>query len=363
MAAMRSEAEHHVLQLCIAANGQERTSIFKKIWLNLQLYEFPELTYHYLMNNKMNLLFFSVFLVLAMAFNSCSILPNTPQPDLEIQTFFDPVSMDPLVTDSGYPSTFKGWSFEIEGSPVNALWWQPEGKGPNPTILILHGYPGNEKNLDLARVLQRAGFNVMFLHYRGTWGSAGHFTFSNALKDIATAVDQVRTCFGEPECETPVDPNKVALFGHSMGGWLAMLSAIEVPGISCAAILDFGDLGFSQFFAEHGDVPPWLKEHEEYWTLEGSPLRIEGEGALSSDLLANVNRFGLVGRSADLAKQHLFILSTGDNEGHPILVQALKEQKAKHLRAEVWDTDHPFNNRRVQLARAMVEYFGNTCFN
>ena len=316
-------------------------------------------------NNKTYLVYLAIF-ALGTAVSSCSSPAGISNDDLDIQAEFDPVSMDPQVNDSEYAPTFVGWSFEIEGSLVNALWWQPEGKGPNPTILLLHGYPGNEKNLDLARVLQRAGFNVMFFHYRGTWGSAGYFTFSNALADIAAAVAEVRTCFGEPECPYPVDANRIALFGHSMGGWLGMLSAMEIPGISCAAILDFGMASrasdIDQYFKEHGDVPPWSREEEEHWLLDGTALRIAGAGALTSDLLADVDRFTVIGRSVELARQNLFILSSTHNEEHPVVVEALKEQGAKRLRAETWDTDHSFNNRRVRLARAMVDYYGNSCF-
>jgi pimeloyl-ACP methyl ester carboxylesterase len=319
------------------------------------------------MKNIKNCIVYLTLFALSMVISSCSPPADTSQADSNTEAVFDPVSMDPRVADSEYAPTFEGWSFEVEGSLVNAQWWQPEGKGPNPTILLLHGYPGNEKNLDLARVLQRAGFNVMFFHYRGTWGSAGHFTFSNALEDIAAAVAEVRTCFGEPECEYPVDANKIALFGHSMGGWLGMLSAIEIPGISCAAILDFGMAFWAseadQHVAEHGEVPPWLKENEEYWMTEGRPLRIEGEGSFSADLLANIERFGPIERATELARQNLFILSTTDNEKHPIVVQALEEQGAKQLRAETWESDHSFNDRRIELAYAMVDYYSNSCFN
>ena len=38
-------------------------------------------------------------------------------------------------------------------------------------VLLLHGFPGNEKNLDLAQDLRADGFNVLFFHYRGAWGS------------------------------------------------------------------------------------------------------------------------------------------------------------------------------------------------
>ena len=314
------------------------------------------------MTNIKNCIAYLALIALGMAISSCSGPADTPQSDPNTPAVFDPVGMDPQVTDPEHPPTFTSWSLDVEGSRVNALWWQPEGEGPNPTILLLHGYPGNEKNLDLARALQRAGFNVAFFHYRGTWGSAGYFTFSSALEDIAAVVDTMRSCSSDPECELPIDPDKIAFFGHSMGGWLAMLAAMEIPGISCSGVLDFWEPEVARYFDEHAELPPRFKAEEKVWVLDGSPLRIEGEGALGSDLLANVERFGLVGRSADLAKQNLLILSTPDNGAHPIVVETLEVQAAKRLRAEIWDTDHSFNDRRIRLARAMVDYFSNSCF-
>lgn len=42
------------------------------------------------------------------------------------------------------------------------------GAGPHPTVLLLHGLPGNEQNVDLAQSIRRAGWNVLTLHYRGS---------------------------------------------------------------------------------------------------------------------------------------------------------------------------------------------------
>jgi hypothetical protein len=69
-----------------------------------------------------------------------------------------------------------------------------------------------------------------------------------------------------------------------------------------------------------------------------------------------------MGRIDELAKQRLFVLSSSLVDNYSTLVQALEEHGAEHLRAELWQTDHPFNGRRVELARAMVDYFTNDCF-
>ena len=58
--------------------------------------------------------------------------------------------------------------------------------------MLLHGFPGNEQNLDLAQVIRRAGWNVLTLHYRGAWGSPGSFSIGNVLQHADAAGAFVR---------------------------------------------------------------------------------------------------------------------------------------------------------------------------
>jgi len=67
------------------------------------------------------------------------------------------------------------------GSRMNALVYLAAGSGPHPVVVFLHGYPGNEKNLDLAQAVRRAGFDAVYFDYRGTWGSGGTFSFGHGL--------------------------------------------------------------------------------------------------------------------------------------------------------------------------------------
>lgn len=53
-------------------------------------------------------------------------------------------------------------NFESHGNRLNGIVYLANGAGPHPTVVLLHGFPGNEKNLDLAQALRRDGFNVLF---------------------------------------------------------------------------------------------------------------------------------------------------------------------------------------------------------
>src|ERR1039457_7191153 len=67
------------------------------------------------------------------------------------------------------------------GKGMNGLFYLAGGAGPHPTFVLLHGFPGNEQNLDLAQAIRRAGWNVLTLHYRGSWGSPGFFSIRHVL--------------------------------------------------------------------------------------------------------------------------------------------------------------------------------------
>ena len=89
----------------------------------------------------------------------------------------DPVTADPAPgVDTAYPPSTEELAFQSQGSRLNGFFDLANGKGPHPTVILLHGFPGNERNLDLAQALRRAGMNVLFFHYRGAWGSGGTFS-------------------------------------------------------------------------------------------------------------------------------------------------------------------------------------------
>ena len=67
------------------------------------------------------------------------------------------------------------------------------GQGPAPDVILLHGLPGNERNLDLAQAIRRAGWDVLTFTYRGAWGSPGDFSIANAMEDAAAALDFARS--------------------------------------------------------------------------------------------------------------------------------------------------------------------------
>src|SRR5580704_11889917 len=125
--------------------------------------------------------------------------------------------------DAAHPAKMTVLHIPTHGVLINGLVYQPSGAGPHPTIVICHGLPGNEKNLDLAQALRRAGWNAVTFNYRGSWGSPGKFRFTQNLEDANAVLAYLR----DPANATKlgIDPRRIVLVGHSMGGWVVSLTA------------------------------------------------------------------------------------------------------------------------------------------
>ena len=279
---------------------------------------------------------------------------------LGAQATYDPASADPPARDTLFPPSIEELALTSAGARMNALMYVAQGKGPHPTVILLHGYPGNERNLDLAQAMRRAGMNVLFFSYRGAWGSGGEFSFANAQADVAAALRFVRS--REVAEKYRADSTRVALVGHSMGGWLALLGAAADTGVRCVGGIEIGDM--SAHGAAVKSDPKAAKEFEDYsaWLVApGGPLRAGSARSLVASLDANAERWSLPHNAPALRDRAVLLLDNTRNRGHAPLVQALERAGAAHVTALVWPTDHSFSDRRIELARTVVGWLHDGC--
>ncbi len=197
-------------------------------------------------------------------------------------------------------------SFQLpsHGALLNALVYVASGAGPHPIVLLLHGFPGNEKNLDLAQTLRRAGFDVLFFNYRGSWGSPGDFSFTHSIEDVDAAIDYLRTPANATKLRA--DPNSLILVGHSMGGMLSAIIAAnhaKDPWLKAIVLISAANMAgrvLPAVQSGHGDqaIAPVAKN----LAAEGmSPLAGTTPETLARELIANAPAWDIPSLAPKLA--------------------------------------------------------------
>ncbi|OYD23909.1 alpha/beta hydrolase family protein [Oceanimonas baumannii] len=166
--------------------------------------------------------FFVVLLITASAFSNAYEVgfdkTNVP-PSIESNGFpmalFYPTSSEPKVVELG---PFK-LNVAVEGEVL---------KGKHPLVIVSHGSGGSHLSYkDVAISLAKNGFIVgMPLHPQNNYmdnsleGSVTNYT--NRPKHITLAID---TLLNASDLNTYIDSDKIAVLGHSVGGYAAIAAA------------------------------------------------------------------------------------------------------------------------------------------
>lgn len=100
----------------------------------------------------------------------------------------------------------------VNGSKLLGGFYRAAGESPRPTAIFAHGVPGVEKNMDLVYALREEGWNALYFHYRGSWGSEGNYNLLQQGDDIKATLAWVLQ-------QPSVDQDHLLLIGSSIGGY------------------------------------------------------------------------------------------------------------------------------------------------
>ena len=64
--------------------------------------------------------------------------------------------------DAAHPAGMSAFVIPSGDGAINAVMYTAAGAGLHPTLLLLHGFPGNEQNLDIAQAARRANMISCF---------------------------------------------------------------------------------------------------------------------------------------------------------------------------------------------------------
>jgi uncharacterized protein len=256
------------------------------------------------------------------------------------------ISTDPPI-DKAHPAGMSVLHIPTQGLLINGLLYSPSGAGPHPTLVICHGLPGNEKNLDLAQAVRRAGWNAVTFNYRGSWGSPGPFRFAQNPRDAEAVLKFLR----DPgnAAKLGIDPKRIALAGHSMGGWVVAHTASRDPGLMGAALISMADMGYLGL-APHPRVVAVMADDME--TLADVTAE-----SMADEVAAHAKEFVVAGTAAGLAKIPVLAITSNDGLASQTdaLVAAIQSKGGKVATVHM-ATDHGYSDHRIALENAVITW-------
>ena len=263
--------------------------------------------------------------------------------------------------DAAHPARLEVLHIPSGGGMLNAIAYVAAGAGPQPTLILFHGLPGNEKNLDLAQAVRRAGWTVIAPNYRGSWGSPGAYSFAGDLVDgdavIAYARDPANAA------KLGIDPKRIAVAGHSLGGWVAAMTAAHDPQRLGTILISAANIG-SVGRMPRAELVPFAADNRE--TLAATAEE------MADELAANTAAFDWSQTARGLALRPLLVLTSDDGlaPGASALVASVRASKTVkvpvvHVGPDTQKltidevhvaTDHSWSDARIRLQTEIIRW-------
>jgi fermentation-respiration switch protein FrsA (DUF1100 family) len=284
--------------------------------------------------------YFLVLLFVIPSLSSCRLSPPTKRlDDRYLNNDFKP--------DALYPAGQVELTIPSSGSKIYGLAYTADGKGPHPTVILSHGLPGNERNLDLAQSIRRAGYNVIYYNYRGSWGSEGTFEFKNAIEDVKSVLDYITDSANTTSLK--VDQDRIVLYGHSMGASFSLFSGLTDPRVKGI----IGTSVFNPYTLLQGDEARGnLLSLKEYLLTLGM-LNCDPDKFLN-DILSDLPEYNIEDLISRSKKPVLIIDEHMNNQ------QFTRFNKNKGFTYKIWNTDQAFSNRRIALTVEIKNWLDTT---
>jgi len=175
---------------------------------------------------------------------------------LDTERFVQPelIGYPTFDSDSGGPASIPAWLYK------------PEGEGPHPVIIVIHGGPEGQARPSFSSTyqmwLQKLGAAVIRPNVRGSngYGKAymsldNGFKREDSVKDIGALLDWIAT---QPD----LNEDRVAVYGGSYGGYMVLASAVHYSDRLKAAVDVVGISNFVTFLENTQDYRRDLRRAE-----------------------------------------------------------------------------------------------------
>jgi len=233
----------------------------------------------------------------------------------------------------------------FDGREIPAFLFKPEGEGPFPVLVEIHGGPESQRRLQYSsavptdQLIRSLGIAVLSLNVRGSIGYGKAFSHLDdkdlrldAVRDAAAAVEWLRT-------RDDVIADRIAVMGQSYGGFMTLASITFFPDLWTAAVDVVGIANFVSFLERTG---PWRRAHrsEEYGFLE-----------TDRELLERISPLNRI----DKVTAPLFVIHGRNDPRVPLFeaeqVVAALEARNQEVHLRVFDDEgHGLSKRKNRIA-------------
>jgi pimeloyl-ACP methyl ester carboxylesterase len=248
------------------------------------------------------------------------------------------------------------------GNMLLGIFYLAAGAQDHPTAIILHGFPGFEQNLDIAQVLRAHGWNVMAMHYRGSWGVKGDFSFQHAAEDADTEVGFLLDPANARKYR--IDTHEIIVIGHSMGGYMAASAIAHNPRVAGAVLISAWNIG-AEYGAGHDPKSgePTIVSEAKSLESDNNLLPLSGTSgtALAREIYDHQKELNFNNLAPAIANRPVLIITSNDGLA-PIdkaLADALRKDGDNHVSERHWNTDHSYSGQRAELTAAIWEWTKN----
>lgn len=234
-----------------------------------------------------------------------------------------------------------------------ALYDAPATLGPHPLVILLHGFTGRKEEghlTSLAAELNQAGIATLRFDAPGSGQSEGtwaeHYRLTTYLAVIPDVLEFAKT-------ELPVDRQRIAIWGHSMGGFVALATAARHPEGYVAVCGSQPSNGWKL-------LPP---DEEAAWRTTGwATFRNSAypEIKLPYAFYEDRRQYNALNEVPHLKMPVLYLAGTQDDLVSAKNVQALYQASPEPRTYLEFDATHAYKHDPVMLARinaATVKFF------
>ena len=166
------------------------------------------------------------------------------------------------------PKLHRFASFDGESIPV--FLYEPEGEGPFPVVVSVHGGPESQARPEFAPLTQHLvsrGYAVAVPNVRGSTGYGKRYEH---LDDVEKRLDSVRDLAALHEwlgARPEIDASQAVLYGRSYGGYMVLAGLAFQPELWAAGIETVGIASLVTFLENTSDYRRAARERE-YGSLD-----------------------------------------------------------------------------------------------